>query len=71
MGQTDKMSFVTQIYQGLFRRTSTFTLSILVGALVFERAFDQGVDWVWETKNRGKLWDHIKDKYETEDAEEE
>merc|ERR1712241_1129227 len=69
--QTDKMSFVTNIYQGLFRRTSTFTLTILVGALVFERAFDQGVDWVWETKNRGKLWNHIKDKYEGEEAEEE
>ena len=36
-----------------FRRTSTFALTILVGAVVFERAFDQGVDYMWDRHNEG------------------
>ncbi|ELW66525.1 Cytochrome b-c1 complex subunit 9 [Tupaia chinensis] len=45
-------------------RTSTFALTIAVGALFFERAFDQGADAVYEHINHGKLWKHIKHKYE-------
>lgn len=37
----------------LFRRTSTFALTIAVGALFFERAFDQGADAVFENINQG------------------
>jgi len=59
-----KMSLVSRIYQSIFRRSSTFTLAILVGALTFERVFDQGSDYIFETINRGKLWDHMKHKYE-------
>uniref|UniRef100_A0A5F9CP89 Cytochrome b-c1 complex subunit 9 n=1 Tax=Oryctolagus cuniculus TaxID=9986 RepID=A0A5F9CP89_RABIT len=34
----------SRLYSLLFRRTSTFALTIVVGALFFERAFDQGAD---------------------------
>ncbi|KAK1328384.1 hypothetical protein QTO34_011957 [Cnephaeus nilssonii] len=53
-----------KLYSLLFRRTSTFALTIAVGALFFERAFDQGADAIYENINQGKLWKHIKHKYE-------
>nr|XP_060644312.1 cytochrome b-c1 complex subunit 9 [Anolis sagrei ordinatus] len=53
-----------RVYNLLFRRTSTFALSIAVGALTFERAFDQGADALFEHLNKGKLWKHIKHRYE-------
>ncbi|NXK68747.1 QCR9 protein, partial [Sylvietta virens] len=59
-----KMALLRQVYASLFRRTSTFALSIVLGAVVFERAFDQGVDALFEQLNEGKLWKHIKHKYE-------
>ncbi|XP_003230444.1 cytochrome b-c1 complex subunit 9 [Anolis carolinensis] len=59
------MALGRQVYNLLFRRTSTFALSVVVGALVFERAFDQGADALFEHLNRGKLWKHIKHQYET------
>ncbi|XP_054852722.1 cytochrome b-c1 complex subunit 9 [Eublepharis macularius] len=59
------MALGRQVYTLLFRRTSTFALTIVVGALVFERVFDQGADALFEHLNKGKLWKHIKHKYET------
>ncbi|XP_038619355.1 cytochrome b-c1 complex subunit 9 [Tachyglossus aculeatus] len=58
--------FGSRLYSLLFRRTSRFALTIVVGVLVFERAFDQGGDALYEHLNQGKLWKHIKHKYETE-----
>ncbi|KAL4636101.1 cytochrome b-c1 complex subunit 9 [Arapaima gigas] len=51
------------------RRTSTFAISIMVGAVFFERAFDQGGDAIFEQINRGKLWKHIKHTYDTREEE--
>lgn len=42
-----------RLYSLLFRRTSTFALTIAVGALFFERAFDQGADAIYEHINQG------------------
>ncbi|XP_030074391.1 cytochrome b-c1 complex subunit 9 [Microcaecilia unicolor] len=58
------MALIGRAYVFLFRRTSTFALSIVLGAVVFERAFDQGADALFEHLNRGKMWKHIKHKYE-------
>ena len=77
------------VYNSLFKRTSTFVLTIAVGAFAFERGnnllfypswrqnlyfcmflvIDEGVDYLWETNNKGKLWKDIKHKYQ--DAPEE
>ncbi|XP_025932392.1 cytochrome b-c1 complex subunit 9 [Apteryx rowi] len=59
------MVLLARVYSSLFRRTSTFALTIVLGAVVFERAFDQGADAIFEHLNQGKLWKHIKHKYET------
>ncbi|XP_042309190.1 cytochrome b-c1 complex subunit 9 [Sceloporus undulatus] len=66
-GDEAKMALGRQVYNLLFRRTSTFALTIVVGALVFERGFDQGADALFEHLNKGKLWKDIKHKYETAD----
>ncbi|KAK6476397.1 cytochrome b-c1 complex subunit 9-like [Huso huso] len=63
------MAFGRQVYNLVFRRSSTFALSILVGAVVFERMFDQGGDAIFEHLNKGKLWKHIKHNYESHDKE--
>ncbi|KAM9541271.1 cytochrome b-c1 complex subunit 9 [Salvelinus alpinus] len=61
------MSLAKGVYNLLFRRTSTFAVTIMVGAVFFERMFDQGGDAIFEQLNRGKLWKHIKHQYETEE----
>ncbi|XP_042661718.1 cytochrome b-c1 complex subunit 9 [Tyto alba] len=58
------MALLGRVYGALFRRTSTFALTIVLGAVLFERAFDQGADAIFEHLNEGKLWKHIKHKYE-------
>ncbi|NXT63427.1 QCR9 protein, partial [Chaetops frenatus] len=60
-----KMALLRQVYSSLFRRSSTFAFSVLLGAVLFERAFDQGADALFEQLNEGKLWKHIKHKYES------
>ena len=47
------MAFGRAVYNLLFRRTSTFVVTILVGAVFFERAFDVGADRLWERMNKG------------------
>ncbi|XP_046680363.1 cytochrome b-c1 complex subunit 9 [Homalodisca vitripennis] len=56
------MSITKSLYNALLRRTSTFTMTIVVSAFVFERSFDQGVDYFWRTHNKGKLWEDVKEK---------
>nr|XP_043868232.1 cytochrome b-c1 complex subunit 9 [Solea senegalensis] len=63
------MALMRSVYNLLFRRTSTFAVTIMVGAVVFERVFDQGGNKVFEQLNQGKLWKHIKHNYENKDEE--
>jgi len=58
------MGVLKMFYQGIGKRTSTFALAICVGAVGFERGFDSLCDYVWESRNQGKLWKDIKHKYE-------
>lgn len=64
------MALGRTLYNMFFRRTSTFFVTILVGAVFLERAFDQGGDRMWERMNQGvsgllhvhrKYASHIKD----------
>ena len=41
------------LYNAVFRRTSTFALAIVVGAVFFERAFDVCTDSYFRNINRG------------------
>jgi len=59
------MAMLTWFYQTLAKRTSTFALTIVGGVFVFERIFDQGADYIFESLNHGKLYKHIKPKEET------
>jgi ubiquinol-cytochrome c reductase subunit 9 len=44
---------VKKFYGGVFRRTSTFAATILLGAFFFERAFDVTSEYIFESINRG------------------
>ncbi|XP_023289050.1 cytochrome b-c1 complex subunit 9-like [Orussus abietinus] len=52
-------------YQYISRRTSTFTLAIVVGSMFFERFYDHMCEAIFEKYNEGRLWMHIKDNYES------
>ncbi|XP_051267745.1 cytochrome b-c1 complex subunit 9 [Dicentrarchus labrax] len=67
--QAANMSLTKSVYNLLFRRTSTFAITIMVGAVFFERLFDQGGDAIFEQMNRGKLWKHIEQNYQNKDEE--
>ncbi|XP_006016883.1 cytochrome b-c1 complex subunit 9 [Alligator sinensis] len=58
------MALVGRVYRIFLRRSSVFALSVFCGVVLFERAFDQGADALFEHLNEGKLWKHIKHKYE-------
>ncbi|XP_019394843.1 PREDICTED: cytochrome b-c1 complex subunit 9 [Crocodylus porosus] len=60
------MAVLGRVYRVFLRRTSVFALTVVGGVVLFERAFDQGVDALFEHLNEGKLWKHIKHKYENE-----
>ncbi len=47
------MALAKTAYNLVFKRTSTFLLSVVVGAVFFERWFDFGADAMWERMNRG------------------
>ena len=47
------MSLGRTVYNALFRRTSTFVVTIVAGGFLFERVFDEGMDNLWENMNRG------------------
>ena len=47
------MSLAGTFYNITLKRTSTYVLAVMLGAFVFERAFDQGVDSLWGSMNRG------------------
>ncbi|KAK3555923.1 hypothetical protein QTP86_029770, partial [Hemibagrus guttatus] len=47
------MALARNVYNLLFRRTSTFAITIMVGAVLFERVFDQGGDALFDSLNRG------------------
>ncbi|XP_056147004.1 cytochrome b-c1 complex subunit 9 [Lampris incognitus] len=61
------MALVKSVYNLLFRRTSTFAVTIMVSAVLFERMFDQGGDAIFEQLNQGKLWKHIKHNYDKDE----
>jgi len=68
--QKSIMGLLSSVYQGIFKRTSTFAFAVCVGAIGFERGFDAFADWIWETNNKGKLWKDIKHKYENAEEDE-
>ncbi|XP_026474865.1 cytochrome b-c1 complex subunit 9 [Ctenocephalides felis] len=52
------------VYDLLFRRTSTFVATIMASTFFFERTFELGSEYMFNKVNEGKLWAHIKHKYE-------
>lgn len=58
------MSFLNGLYRRVFRRSSTFALTCVVGAVFFERAFGQMTDAIWRRINAGKLYPDVARKWE-------
>ncbi|KYN33350.1 Cytochrome b-c1 complex subunit 9 [Trachymyrmex septentrionalis] len=58
------MGFSSTLYNLVLKRTSTFTVAVLVSAFIFERGFDMASEKIFDTINKGKQWKDIKHKYE-------
>ncbi|XP_075541372.1 ubiquinol-cytochrome C reductase complex subunit oxen [Dermacentor variabilis] len=56
--------FATTLYNGVFKRSSTFALAAIVGAFFVERITDITANTIFESVNKGKLWKDIKGQYE-------
>jgi len=72
------MSWAKTFYQSVFKRTSTFAVACIVGAVFFERGFAQGTDWLWGKFNNGKLypdtrkrWDAVTEAGDDDDDDDE
>lgn len=51
--------FQKVVYNTLFKRTGPYVIFILGGAVVAEKAIDQGIDKLWDRHNKGKLFKDI------------
>ncbi|CAG9814983.1 unnamed protein product [Phaedon cochleariae] len=58
------MGISATIYNTIFKRTSTMALAVIGSAFFFERTFDLGTDYFFDRHNEGKLWKHIKGRYQ-------
>merc|ERR1712018_94782 len=63
--QIRNMGLSQTIYNVCFKRTSSMVVTIGVGAFFYERLIEEGVKYFWDTRNQGKLWKDIREKYET------
>ncbi|XP_078048837.1 ubiquinol-cytochrome C reductase complex subunit oxen [Augochlora pura] len=52
------------VYNILFKRSSTFALTVMASAFIFERTVNLLADSYFDNINKGKLWKDIKHKYE-------
>jgi len=65
------MSIQTTLYRSIFKRTSTFTLTCILGAVFFERAFAQGTDYLWLKINNGKLYPDVRKRWDALEGDDE
>uniref|UniRef100_G3MN52 Cytochrome b-c1 complex subunit 9 n=1 Tax=Amblyomma maculatum TaxID=34609 RepID=G3MN52_AMBMU len=56
--------FAATVYNSIFKKTSTFALVTIVGAVFLERMSDVVADTIFDTVNKGKQWKDIKKNYE-------
>lgn len=64
------MGLVDVVYRGVFRRSSTFAVAILGGAIVFETYFNEICDKWLAQHNAGKRYADMRKLYPIESAEE-
>lgn len=65
------MSLTQTVYNAVFKRTSSFALAVVVGAVFFERCFDQAGDGLFNYINRGKQWKDLRKEIALREAGEE
>lgn len=65
------MAISGTIYNIFFKKSSSYFLTLMAGAFLFERIADGAADSLFDNINRGKQWKDIKHLYEKkeEDAE--
>ncbi|PRT56878.1 Cytochrome b-c1 complex subunit 9 [Wickerhamiella sorbophila] len=66
-----QMSFASSLYNVVFRRNAVFVGSIFATAFVYDIAFHNTVDKIFDSLNKGKQWKDIRGRYITADDEEE
>jgi len=63
---------LSPLYDLIMKNNATYVFSIVVFAAAAGVIFNEGVDAIWETANRGKLYHHINwDQFADEQEEDE
>lgn len=63
------MALGGRIYNVFFKKSSTYFLTLVVGAFAIERVVDSLSDNIFDSINRGKQWKDIKHLYVKADEE--
>ncbi|XP_078338167.1 uncharacterized protein LOC111137724 [Crassostrea virginica] len=61
------MSLINAVYRGVFRRTSTYAIAVLGGAILFETYFNELCDKWLAQHNAGKRYADMRRLYPIED----
>lgn len=66
------MSLTKTVYNIFFRRSAAVVLTTVVGVFAYERLINTTATYIFETKNKGKLWKDVQPtfKLKTDDDEE-
>ncbi|KAK8114466.1 hypothetical protein PG999_006535 [Apiospora kogelbergensis] len=62
---------VKPIYNALFARNWQMLGTVFAAGFGFELIYNQGMDKVWDSMNRGRQWKDIRHKYVQEAADDE
>ena len=54
-------------YNLVLKRSSTYMTAVMIVATTVGIGFDYGMNFIWDSHNRGKLWKDIKDNYKEDE----
>lgn len=65
------MSVTKTVYNLFFRRSASIALITVVGVFAYERLINKTATYIYETRNRGKLWKDVQPNFKLKSDEEE
>ena len=65
------MALGGKIYNIFFKKSSSYFLTLVAGAFIFERFSDGLAESIFDSINRGKQWKDIQSRYLKQEEEEE
>ncbi len=64
-------SFTQTVYNLFFRRSASIALITVVGVFAYERIVNKTAEYIFESRNQGKLWKHVQPQFKLKTDEDE